>query len=69
MTPIYKVSVNLNEKDHQFLESFSTDNGISQADSIRKALSYYIFIDDAIKNQNKILVEDKYHNLRKVIFN
>jgi hypothetical protein len=69
MDSIYKVSVNFNEKDHRFLESFSADNGISQADSIRKALSYYKFMDDAVKNQNKILVEDKYHNLRKVVFN
>jgi len=68
MEKIYKVSFDLNKDDFKMLENMAKERNISIADVIRQALSYYKFFDDSIKKKSKILVEDKYHNLNKVVF-
>ena len=64
----YKVSFNLLERDFEMLDQLAKEKGLSKADIIRHALAQYDWMDTAIRNGANILVEDKHHQLRKVIF-
>ncbi len=63
----YKVSFNLLERDFEMLDQLAKEKGLSKADIIRHALAQYGWMDTAIRNGANILVEDKHHQLRKVI--
>jgi hypothetical protein len=69
MEKIYKVSFNLNTKDHIVLENMALEKNVSQADIIREVLAYQKFINDVIKHEGKFLIEDENHDLHRVIFN
>lgn len=68
MEKIYKVSFNLQEKDYKAVEKMAFEKNVPLGDIIRDALSYYQFMNNIIKDNGKILIEDKDENLQLVTF-
>ena len=64
----YKISFNLLESDFEMLDQLAKEQGITLADVIRKSLAMYDFMNTSVGNGSNILVEDKHHQMRKVIF-
>jgi hypothetical protein len=68
MEKIYQVSFNLKENDYKFFEQMAIEKNVAVADVIREALSYYKFMTQIVKDNGKILIEDKNYNLKKAQF-
>lgn len=63
-----RLSVTFSGLTKQNLDYLTEEQGISQVDAIRRALSTEAFLYEEIKNGSKILIKDKDNELREIIF-
>ena len=63
-----RLSVTFSGLTKQNLDYLTEEQGISQVDAIRRALSTEAFLYEEIKNGSKILIKDRDNELREIIF-
>lgn len=64
---VYKITFDLLANDYTLLEKLALDKECTTADIVRRAISYYKFFDDTVKDGGAVLVEDKNGTINKVI--
>ena len=67
-TKVYKTSFNLSSDDYEILDQLAKSKGVTKADIVRQALSSFKFIEDTKKSGGQVLIEDKDHSIKRVIF-
>jgi predicted transcriptional regulator len=63
-----KMSVNLPDEAVENLREIAEKNGITLTAALRQAISNEKFLDEQLKDNSKLLIEDKDKSIRQVVF-
>lgn len=63
-----KLSVNLSEETVGALRALAERRGVSMTEVIRRAISDAKYLDDAVREGKKILIEDSDRNIKEIVF-